>query len=77
MRPALWALRFMCSTPARGDQLDEAFASIGKAAAPTLSSFLGEPFFDSQRTKIVALSARYGLAGCSPCSANTYWRAVC
>jgi putative ABC transport system substrate-binding protein len=27
---------------------------------------MGEPFFDSQRTKIVALSARYGLAGCYP-----------
>jgi putative ABC transport system substrate-binding protein len=47
------------------DQLDEAFASSAKQR-PDALVVLGEPFFDSQRTKIVALSARYGLAGCYP-----------
>ena len=47
------------------DQLDEAFASSAKQR-PDALVVLGEPYFDSQRTKIVALSARYGLAGCYP-----------
>jgi putative tryptophan/tyrosine transport system substrate-binding protein len=41
--------------------LDEAFASLEKLGAGGLV-VMGEPFFDSQRDRIVALSARYSIA---------------
>jgi putative ABC transport system substrate-binding protein len=41
--------------------LDEAFASLVKLGAGGLT-VTGEPFFDSQRDRIVALSARYAVA---------------
>jgi len=43
-----------------GHGLDEAFASLAKLGAGGLY-VPGEPFFDSQREKIVALSARYAV----------------
>jgi hypothetical protein len=45
--------------------LDKAFASLAKLRADALD-VTGEPFFDSQRERIVALSARYRIAGCYP-----------
>jgi putative ABC transport system substrate-binding protein len=47
------------------EQLDELFASSAKLR-PDALVVVGEPFFDSQRERIVALSARYRLAGCYP-----------
>ena len=47
------------------EQLDEVFASSAKLR-PDALVVVGEPFFDSQRERIVALSARYRLAGCYP-----------
>jgi putative ABC transport system substrate-binding protein len=41
--------------------LDEAFASLAKLGAGGLV-VMGEPFFDSQRDRIVGLSARYSIA---------------
>ena len=45
------------------EQIDEVFASLAKLR-PDALVVVGEPFFDSQRERIVALSARYRLAGC-------------
>jgi putative ABC transport system substrate-binding protein len=42
------------------DELDKAFASLGKMRVDALV-VAGEPFFDSQREKIVALASRYGI----------------
>jgi putative ABC transport system substrate-binding protein len=47
------------------EQLDEVFASSERLRLDALV-VVGEPFFDSQREKIVRLSARYRLAGCYP-----------
>jgi putative ABC transport system substrate-binding protein len=47
------------------EQLDEVFVSSAKLHLDALA-VVGEPFFDSQRDRIVALSARYRLAGCYP-----------
>jgi putative tryptophan/tyrosine transport system substrate-binding protein len=49
------------------DELDRAFDTVGKQGARALV-VSGEPFFDSQRARIVALSSRYGVA------ANYAWR---
>ena len=45
--------------------LDEVFAKLAKLRIGALG-VMGEPFFDSQRDKLVELSARYGIAGCYP-----------
>jgi putative ABC transport system substrate-binding protein len=45
--------------------LDDAFANLAKLRVGALG-VMGEPFFDSQRDKLVELSARYGIAGCYP-----------
>jgi putative ABC transport system substrate-binding protein len=50
------------STP---EQLNQAFASLSKMGVTALA-VTGEPFFDSQRDRIVALSMRYKIAGCYP-----------
>jgi ABC-type uncharacterized transport system substrate-binding protein len=47
------------------EQLDEVFASLSKMRVMALA-VTGEPFFDSQRDRIVALSLRYKLAVCYP-----------
>ncbi len=39
-------------------ELDAAFAALAKAPRPDALIVAGEPFFDSQREKIVALAAR-------------------
>jgi len=46
-------------------ELDEVFASLEKLRADALV-VPGEPFFDSQRLRIVALSRRYRIVGCYP-----------
>jgi ABC-type uncharacterized transport system substrate-binding protein len=47
------------------DDLDEASRSLSEQGINALI-VTGEPFFDSQREKIVALSSRYKIAGCYP-----------
>jgi putative ABC transport system substrate-binding protein len=47
------------------EQLDEVFASFSKMRVTALA-ITGEPFFDSQRDRIVALLLRYKLAVCYP-----------
>jgi putative ABC transport system substrate-binding protein len=44
------------------NELDVAFAAVAKLSASALV-VSGEPFFDSQRERIVALSSRHGVAG--------------
>jgi putative ABC transport system substrate-binding protein len=44
------------------NELDAAFAAVAKLSASALV-VSGEPFFDSQRERIVALSSRHGVAG--------------
>jgi putative ABC transport system substrate-binding protein len=44
------------------DELETAFAAVAKLRAGALV-VAGEPFFDSKRERIVALSARGGVAG--------------
>ena len=42
------------------DELDKAFAALGRTRVDGLV-VAGEPFFDSQREKIVALAGKYGI----------------
>jgi putative ABC transport system substrate-binding protein len=44
-------------------ELDEVFATLAKLRADALG-VTGEPFFDSQRERIVALSGRHRIPGC-------------
>jgi putative ABC transport system substrate-binding protein len=44
-------------------ELDEVFATLAKLRADALG-VTGEPFFDSQRDRIVALSGRHRIPGC-------------
>jgi putative ABC transport system substrate-binding protein len=46
-------------------QLDEVFASLERERVDALGVMV-EPFFDSQRERIIALSTRYKIAGCYP-----------
>jgi putative tryptophan/tyrosine transport system substrate-binding protein len=46
-------------------ELDEVFATLERLRADALV-VPGEPFFDSQRMRIVALSRRYRIVGCYP-----------
>jgi putative ABC transport system substrate-binding protein len=46
-------------------ELDEAFATLDQLRADALV-VPGEPFFDSQRLRIVTLSRRYRIVGCYP-----------
>jgi putative ABC transport system substrate-binding protein len=46
-------------------ELDQAFAKLAELRIGTLG-VAGEAFFDSQRDKLVELSARYAIAGCYP-----------
>jgi putative tryptophan/tyrosine transport system substrate-binding protein len=45
--------------------LDEAFATLAKLRIGALS-IMPDPFFDTQRDKLVELSTRYQIAGCYP-----------
>lgn len=45
--------------------LEDAFSALPKLGVNALA-VTGEPFFDSQRERIVALSQRHGIAGCYP-----------
>lgn len=47
------------------DELEQAFVAMAKLRAEAVG-VAGEPFFDSQRERIVALSARYRIPGCYP-----------
>ena len=53
---------FNASTPA---DLDEAFSTLPKLHVGALA-VMADPFFDSQRDRLVELSARYRIAGCYP-----------
>jgi putative ABC transport system substrate-binding protein len=46
-------------------EVEEAFAAMAKLGVEAVG-IAGEPFFDSQRERIVALSARYRIVGCYP-----------
>ena len=46
-------------------EVERAFDEFAKLHVDTLA-VMGEPFFDSQRERIVALSAQYRMAGCYP-----------
>jgi putative ABC transport system substrate-binding protein len=46
-------------------ELEEAFSTIPKLRADALA-VTGEPFFDTQRERIVALSRQHGIPGCYP-----------
>jgi len=46
-------------------ELDAAFATLTKLGVKALV-VMGEPFFDSQRARLVELSARHAIAGCYP-----------
>jgi putative ABC transport system substrate-binding protein len=50
------------STPT---DLDEAFATLAKVGVGALT-VMADPFFDTQRARIIELSARYRTAGCYP-----------
>ena len=56
----LWEFASLCSTPARSRTWIRLFASLGKIGADGLV-VPAEPFFDSQRDRIVALAARYAV----------------
>ena len=43
------------------DEIDAVFAALAKPPRPDALSVAGEPFFDSQREKIVALAAKYAI----------------
>jgi len=43
------------------DEIDAVFATLAKPPRPDALSVAGEPFFDSQREKIVALAAKYAI----------------
>jgi putative ABC transport system substrate-binding protein len=45
--------------------LDEAFATLAKLGVAAFS-IMADPFFDTQRARIIELSAQYRIAGCYP-----------
>lgn len=47
------------------DELEQAFAAMAKQRVEAVG-IAGEPFFDSQRERIVALAARHRIPGCYP-----------
>jgi putative ABC transport system substrate-binding protein len=46
-------------------ELDDAFATLGKLHVGLLG-VMPDPFFDTQRERVVELSAQYKIAGCYP-----------
>jgi ABC-type uncharacterized transport system substrate-binding protein len=46
-------------------ELDDAFATLGKLRVGLLG-VMADPFFDTQRERVVELSAQYKIAGCYP-----------
>ena len=49
------------ATASTVDEIDAVFAALAKPPRPDALIVSGEPFFDSQREKIVALAARYAI----------------
>jgi putative ABC transport system substrate-binding protein len=47
------------------EELERVFSTFSKLRTNALA-VAGEPFFDSERERILALSRRYGIAGCYP-----------
>jgi ABC-type uncharacterized transport system substrate-binding protein len=56
-------IHFLNATTLR--ELDEAFATLGKLRVGLLG-VMADPFFDTQRKRVVELSAQYKIAGCYP-----------
>jgi putative ABC transport system substrate-binding protein len=62
---SLLRVRLELLNASTASELEEAFSMIPKLRADALA-VAGEPFFDSQRERIVALSRQHGIAGCYP-----------